>query len=292
MHWKVTQMDQDTEVQTSQETDTAAAEAAFAASANDQPVEAAPVAEVVETPAPEAPAEEAAPQAPSPVTLTAEELAELRASSSKVAEFQTELRKAHGRIGALNDLLHQTMKAKEEAGKPAALTPMELKRTREEFPELAEFIESDMAGFLAANSGANPEAVAAMVEQSLAKQREEADKADIAQRQEELEEEHPDAREVFAKPEFASWFQALPEAERNAMQRTKSVAVLSRKLTAFKAWNAEQAAKAEASANAKQQSKKRLEAAITPTGVGGRQGSNVLSDREAAEKAFADASKF
>ncbi len=265
---------------------------AFADAFTDEPVkEVAPeVKEEVaaEPAAPEAKPEEAAPTAP--IQLTAEEVAELRASSSKVSEFQADLRKAHGRIGALNDQLHQALKAKESEGKPATLTPMELKRTREEFPELAEFIESDMAGFLAANSGANPEVIAGMVEKALEKQREDALRADIAQRQEELEEEHPDARQVFATPEFANWFKALPEAEQATMQRTKSVSVLSRKLTAFKAWNAEQVSQAEKQAKAKQQSEKRLNAAITPTGVG-RQGQHVLSDREQALKAFADNAK-
>lgn len=284
------------EVET-QETHDAAAEAAFAESINGpteptqvaaEPVAAEPVAEV--TPA-EAPAQEAAPEAPSPVTLTAEEYAELRAMAPKVNEFQTELRKAHGRIGALNDLLQQTMKAKEAAGKPATLTAMELKRTREEFPELAEHIGADIGEWLSSQSGGqDPEAVKALVAQELARQQEERDREALIARQEALEEEHPDAREVINSEAFVGWVNALPEKERHVLQTTNSEFVVARKLTAFKAWHAEQQKQAEESAKAKEQSKKRLESAITPTG-GGRQGQHVLSDREAAEKAFADAIK-
>ena len=297
---------QETQVTTQVDTNQAEAAAAFTAAVNGTPIEPVqateekPAAEEVkeEKPEPEAsaPVQEAAPTAPSPVSLTAEELADLRATSQRATEFQTELRKANGRIGALNDQLQQLLKEKKDAGKPATLTPMELKRTREEYPELAGHISSDIAEWLSSQLavGQDPEAVSALVKQELAKQRAEIAKETVAERQQALEEEHPDARQVINSPDFADWVATLSEKERTTVQTTNSEFVLARKLTAFKAWHTERLTRVQASADAataaKDQSKKRLEAAVTPQGAG-RQSQHVLSEREAAEKAFADAIK-
>lgn len=281
-------METETEIQTP-EAERAAAEAAFTASTNDQPVEdikTEPVkAEPVETlPPPEVKAEEAAPPAPSPVTLTAEEYAELRAMPQKVNEFQSELRKAHGRIGALNDQLLQTMKAKEAEGKPAVLTAPELTRLKGQFPELGEMLGPDLAEWFASQtSKQDPTAVQALVEQEIAKAREAMDKRNLEERMEALEEEHPDAPQVIRSPEFAAWRLTLTADQQASLDRATSPYVVAKKLTAFKEWR-------DTEAKAKQQSKKRLEAAVTPTGTS-RSGQHVLSDREEAEKAFAEAIK-
>lgn len=262
-------------------------EAAFAASFNDQPLE-APVVEAKEEPK-EEPKEEvkedAAPIAPSPVALTVEELAELRATASKVNEFQADLRKAYGRIGALNDQLKQTMKAKEAEGKPATLTQMELKKTREEFPELAESISADLKDYFATQSGSNPEAVKAVLEAELAKQRAELARDAIAERQEVLAEDHPDAREIINSDVFRNWVDALPAREREVLQNTNSPYILSKKLTAFKGWHDAETAKFNQKAQAEVKKQERLDAAITPKGAG-RSSQPTLSEREAMEKGF------
>ena len=260
-------------------------EAAFAASFNDQPLET--VEEVKEEPKEEPKeevVEEAAPVVPSPVTLTAEELAELRATASKVHEFQADLRKAHGRIGALNDQLQQTMKAKEAQGQPATLTPMELKKTREEFPELAESISADLKDYFATQRGGIPEEQAAkIIEARLAQQREELEKEAIAERQEVLHEDHPDAKEIINSNVFRTWVNGLPERERTVIQNTNSPYVLSKKLTAFKNWHDAESAKANEKAQAEKKKQERLDAAITPKGAG-RSSQPTLSEREEMER--------
>lgn len=258
-------------------------EAAFSASFHDTPLETvAPSEAKIEPKAIEV--KEAAPTAPSPVALTIEELTQLRATASKVNEFQADLRKAYGRIGALNDQLQQTMRQKEEQGKPATLTPMELKKTREEFPELAEIIGSDLQAYFAANGQQGSAAdVDAKVEKKLSAQREALDKQAIEERQEELETDHPDARQVFASDTFYQWMKSLPESEQATIARTKSPHVLSRKLTVFKSWRDEQSSKSSAATATKEKKQERLEAAITPKGAG-RSSQTTLSEREEMEK--------
>lgn len=265
-------------------------EAAFASTISGEPLEtkAPAVEEVKEEAKPEAVTEEAAPTAPSPIVLTAEEVAEFKSATSKVNEFQAELRKAHGRIGALNDQLHQALKAKEAEGKPAVLTPMELKRTKEQFPELYEFIGPDIEEAMASLRGQNPEAIKTLVSDAIAAERQTLKEELIQERKDAVAEEHPDAKELIESPDFSVWAASLPEAELKVLQTTNSPNVLIKKLTAFKGWKEAKDAAARRESETKQASKERLAAAVTPKGVG-RAGQNVLSDREAAEKAFAEA---
>lgn len=265
-------------------------EAAFAASFNDQPIESVAVSEVKEEPKAEVKEEpkaevvqEAAPTAPTHVVLTPAEIAELRATASKVHEFEDALRKTQGRMGALNDQLKQTMKAKEADGKPATLTAMELKKTREEFPELAESIRADLQEYFANQQGGNPEDTEARIEARLAKQREELAKEAIAERQEILMEDHPDAKEIINSQVFLSWVNELPAREREVLQNTNSPYILSKKLTAFKSWHDAESAKANQEAQAKAKKQERLDAAITPKGAG-RSSQPTLSEREEMEK--------
>lgn len=222
--------------------------------------------------------EEAAPSVP---TLTPEEIAAFRESASKVTEFQGELRKVHGRIGALNDQLHQKLEAKKAEGEPAVLTAPEMKRMKEQFPELAGEMGADIAEAMASMRSLTPEAI-----QKISDERYEARRQD--ERMAEVLEEHPDFIEVINTADFARWTGTLTESEKARVNTSKAPAFVSKTISTFKAWHAGEAEKQRLSDESKQKSQARLKAAIPPTGSH-RPNQQTLSAREAEERAFADA---
>lgn len=234
-----------------------------------------------EEPKEEVKEEEAAPPAPSPVpALTSEEIADLRAAASRVSELDSNLRKANGRIGALNDLLQQQQAKKEAEGKPAALTSVEMKRLRDEYPELADAISTDISEMLAnlkqAETQQDPDAITSIVKAEVAKERE-------LLRQEALAHRHPDWQDLrdTPTPEYQAWMASLPNDERTKYMESESPYYVADQLDKFKAWR-------DKAAQAKLKSKERIEDAVAPTG-GRASRSSTISEEEAMRQAFAKA---
>ncbi|MGH8430423.1 MAG: hypothetical protein ACREUF_08475 [Solimonas sp.] len=274
--------------QESTTTDQAAEAAAFEASFEGSPAEAkaekpekteapaepapadAPKAEVKEAPQDAMPAadQEAAPAAPSP--------------KAEDPELRAEMRKLHGRIGALNDQLQQALKAKETEGKPAVLSTGELKRLKGEYPELAELLEGDLAEVVAGQKAPDPKAIDDLVSQRVAAELD-------AFRRQAVDDRHETWKTDLwvGQPgetrtaEYAAWLKTMTEDEARAFENSQNPTFVNRKLDQFYDWK-NKAAKAETE---KQQ---RLKAALTPQG-GARAGQQTMSDEEAERKAFEDA---
>ncbi len=225
--------------------------------------------------APEQPEQQPEVAAEVQTALTAEEIKALRATAAEVAEMKAQVRSANGRIGALNDLLHKANEAKKAEGKPAALSNVEMRRIKEAYPELADDLSADINEALASlkSQHQDPDEVARLVKERVAE-------ASHELRKEALAERHPDWEDVKRSESFWKWMDALPEADRTAIQTSASPMFIASKLDTFKAWR-------DKGAKTKQQSQERLESAITPTGSAGT-GKSTLSDIEAEMKAFAE----
>ncbi len=198
-------------------------------------------------------------------------------------EMKAEMRKLHGRIGALNDQLQQALKSKEAEGKPAVLSTVQLKRMREEFPEMAEMLEGDIAESMKVIGGnVDPKQVEDMVSQRV-------EKEIFTLRQEAITERHENWKQDCwvdkpggePTPDYQEWLKTMTDDEVSTLQSSMSPAFVNRKLDQFYEWKSKKT-KTEAE---KQQ---RLKAALTPQGVA-RAGSQTTSDEEAERKAFEDA---
>lgn len=251
-------------------------EAGFSDEAVKEPVKAPEPVEPAKEPeaAKEPEKEEAAPQAPSP--LSADEIAAIRAAAAELPTLKSQLRDANGRIGALNDLLRQTREQKREEGKPETLTAVEMKRIKEHYPELSEHLSADLAEALANIKQApttSPDEITALVSKQVAE-------AGDADRKQMLRDEHPDYEEIKKGKDLWEWIATLPPQEAQAFQYSANPLFVAKKLNTFKAWLADKS-------KAKQKSQERLEAAITPQGVP-RPGKSTMSDDEAMLKGFAE----
>jgi hypothetical protein len=221
----------------------------------------------------EAKKEEAAPPAPIP-ELTAEDIASFRSAAQELPALKTQLRDAHGRIGALNDLLKQTREQKKEEGKAPVLTAVELKRVKEAYPELSEVLTADIGEALAALKPAtSPEDIATLVKERVAE-------ASHEERKQMLADEHPDWEDIKKGEELWKWIATLPKEDATKFQNSANPAYVAKQLHTFKAWR-------DGQSKAKEKSQERLEAAITPQGVP-RSGKSTVSDEDAMRTAFED----
>jgi hypothetical protein len=232
-------------------------------------------APIPEAPKPtEAPVEApAATTAPTPAPQPAAEEPELRAL----------VRNLHGHVGALKDEIAQLKKTKEEAGKPATLTPVELKRMKAEFPEMSQFLQEDMAEVLAniAPKGIDPKEIETLVSSQV-------ERAKAQLREESVNDAHPNWKKDcwVDRPggtrtaEYLAWLKTMPEADATAFENSLSPAFVNRKFSEFYDWK-NKAAKAETD------KQNRLKAAVTPQGVP-RAGQSTVSDAEAEAKGFAE----
>lgn len=218
----------------------------------------------------EPPAEEAAPPAPSPKV--------------EDPDVKAELRKLHGRIGALNDQLQHALKAKETDGKPAVFTPKELVRLKAEFPEMAELLGADIADAMAGVSATatDPKEVARLVAQSVAQEvakvREDFVNAEHENWKTDLWTGEPGRSD--RTPAYEAWRKTMTPEQANAIEASDSPAFVSRKLSEFYAWK-DKASKAET------EKQNRLKSAVTPQGTA-RAGPQTISDDEALSKGFAE----
>jgi hypothetical protein len=250
--------------------DQAAEAAAFDASFNDSPIP---------TPAPT----EAPKPADAPVATPAPTPAPTEAPRAEEPELRALVRNLHGHVGALKEELAQLKKVKDETGKPATLTPVELKRMKAEFPEMSQFLQEDMAEVLAnlAPKATDPKEIDAIVERRV-------QAVEARLREENVNDRHPTWKTDcwVDKPggqrtaEYQAWLKTMPDAEAQAFESSQSPSFVNRKFDQFYDWK-NKAAKAET------EKQNRLKAAVTPQGVP-RAGQSTMSDEEAMRKAFED----
>lgn len=205
-------------------------------------------------------------------------------------ELRAEIRKLHGQFGALNDLVRKTMQTREAEGKPATLSAVELKRMKAEYPDMAAFLEEDLAHVM---SGLKPQQqdpteidnrVSERVTQLLAAERANL-RAEL--RTDAVTDRHESWKTDLwvggelgktRTPEYVAWLKTMPEAEAAQFESSDSPAYVSRKLDQFYDWK-NKAAQAEAT------KKNRLAAAVTPTS-GARASPQTMSDADAELKGF------
>lgn len=245
---------------------------------------AAPVA--VEAPAPEKKdeppvedkpkEEEAAPPAPSPAPTAA-----------PTVDFAAELRKVHGKIGDLKSQLTEALKTKEAEGKPAALTAVELKRMKADYPEMSSLLQEDIAEVLASLA---PKAIDPKVIDDLvaARVKDAVKAARIDDGISAVTDVHPnwladvwtDGKQgTTMTPECVAWLKSMPQAEADAFLSADRASLVIKKVAQFYDWKTKES-------TAKAEKENRLKAALTPTGAKPRAGQATLSDEEAMKKGF------
>ena len=246
-----------------QAAETAAFESSFEGTDAATPtVEPAPEA----TPVPEQPPE-AAPTAPTP----------------KADDFdaRAELRKMHGRMGALNDQLQQALRAKEAEVKTAAAQPVKLTRLKAEFGELAELLEDDISEVVKGlgHQKVDPREIDNLVSKRVADEVFNMRRESITDTHENWETDcWADQPGGTRTPEYQAWINTMSAPEASAFENSQNPAFVNRKLNQFYDWK-NKLAKTETE---KQQ---RLKAAVTPQGTA-RAGSQTMSDDEALRKGF------
>lgn len=260
--------------------DTKAAEAAFEASFNDDPLAVAEQPKEVQAeaakaeeskPASEAAKEEEAAPAPAPAP----------SPTPAPIDYGVELRKLHGRIGDLNSQLQQALKTKEAEGKPAALTSLELKRMKAEYPDMAGYLQEDLAETLAGlkQAAPDPKVIDTIVSDRVERQMSELRDAAVTDVHENWK------ADLFADgkrtPEYDAWLKTMPPDEAEKLEHSNNPYYVIKKLNQFYDWRSKEA-------KAKTEKQERLQAAITPKGVP-RAGQSTLSDEEAMRKGFNEA---
>ena len=228
-----------------------AAESAFAAGFTGHEAEAAQ---------PEPPKEDE--PAPQTVTLTAEELADLKAKAAEIDKLKERESRIYGTLGSLKQSIDQLRNQPRPSATAVQLTKEKFAKLSTMFPEMAELLAEDLNGVLA-GAGASP-VDAAQFEQTIdAKLNERLQQSQqVMQQQFEakvLTVMHPDWRQTVASQEFEKWKQSLPEETRTQLEGSWDAEFIGSKLTEFKDWKS----KAVQGQQAKQ---RRLEAAITPKG--------------------------
>lgn len=252
-------------LQTNQEVqdESAAFEASFNGEPKEEPKKEAPKAEpeVVE------PVESKVEAAPAPIP--------------QEDDTKAEIRKLHGKIGALNDIIQQNLKASKVEGKPAAAMVLDMKRTMEQYPEIGPLLQEDLMDFVRAMPGqqVDPKQIETLVTERLAKEV-------AALRADTVTGVHPDWETDLwnngeRTPAYQAWIKTMPETDAQKFESSTNPTYVSGKLTQFYEWKA----KAEKAAIDKQS---RLQAAVTPQGSA-KATAQILSDSEAQQKAFEDA---
>lgn len=219
-----------------------------------------------------------------PAAPTPEEIAALRTKAAEADTAKAELRKANGRIGSLSSDLEKLKQAKEAEGKPAALTPLELKGMKEQYPELADVLGADLAATIAglAPGKVDQEALSASV-QAEAKKLVDAQMATL--RQQTVAEKHPEwITDLWGDgkartPDYEAWLKTMPADEATKLENSENPYYVRGQLDKFYEWR-------DKAAKAKQESDQRLANAVQPQGVPRAAGQPSMSDREALRSGF------
>jgi hypothetical protein len=265
--------------------DQAAQEAAFSAGFTGEPISTpAPTPEPTREPTPAPTPEPVKNETEDDKEQEAAQPAPTPAPTPAPFDAQAEIRRLQGQYGALHDLLKQSLKTKEAEGKPATLTPVELKRMKEQFPEMNEYIQADIAEVLAgmAPKAPDPKELDTLVSQRVQREMASIREAAVTDRHENWKTDlWVDGKLGESRtPDYAAWLKTMSEAEASAFENSANPYDVAKKLDAFYEWKNK--------ANQKQTEKQdRLKKAVTPQGVP-RAGQSTLSEEELMEKGFSE----
>lgn len=227
-------------------------------------------------------------QADAPVTDAVEEAqnalaglsdTQMKDLLSRVPEIernvQSQLQKITGKMGEFNRTI-QELRQMQASGRPADQSAARqiasdmLTRTRSVFPEMADAIAEDLNKIFAAPvqqkddatkqpQGLTQEQVAQFTQARI------SEATGQMQRQYELKLltlQHPDWQKVASTPDFRLWADTLPAEDKDKLFGSEDAVYVSEKLGAYKAFRKQQTDK---SATRTEQSRRRLEQAVTPT---------------------------
>jgi hypothetical protein len=206
--------------------------------------------------------------------ITQEQLDSLLKSAAQVDEIRStstsQIDKAFGKIGGIERLMQQ-LQSSTPAGQAVEVSLEDFAEMTAEYPELADLQMKGLNRVLAKVRGTGPAIDATQIEQ-LVQQRLAPALQDVDTRVEQqvgailLTEKHENWREIVGKQDdktnaFRIWMETQPEAYRTQINQTNQASVIARAISTF------QAAQAKKPAIDKRSS--RIEAAVTPKGVGG-----------------------
>jgi hypothetical protein len=252
------------------------------AESNDDEFNAGFESEMIPTATPEpqaqnpAPAADAEPvvAAPKFAQITEEQLESLLKSAAQIDEIKatsnSKLDKAFGKIGSIERLM-QELQSSTPAGQAVEVSPEDFSELSEEYPELANLQMKGLNRVLAKVRGTGPTIdqaqIETLVQQRLAPALENVNTT--VERQVGailLAEKHENWREIVGKQDdktnaFRVWLELQPEAYRNQINQTNQAGVIAKAIDTFKAVQAKKPAIDKRTG--------RIEAAVTPKGVGG-----------------------
>jgi hypothetical protein len=223
-------------------------EAAFAAGFTGEEPEAAQ---------PEPPKEEEPPE-PQTVSLTAEELADLKAKAAEIDKLKEREQRIYGTLGSLKQSIDQLRNQPRPSATAVQLTKEKFAKLSTMFPEMAELLAEDLNGVL---TGAGSQPVdTAQFEQTFDTKLNEK----LQQQQQQFEAKvlsvmHPDWKPVVPSDEFQKWKQSLPQETQAELDTSWDAEFIGSKLSEFKDWKSK-------AVQGQAQKRSRLEAAITPKG--------------------------
>lgn len=241
------------EQQENTQEDDAAFDAGFAEARGEElPTQPEPEKRAEESTAPveaEQPAQEPVVEEPLYAGMTESQLKAALAKVGEVDEVKQQVRQAFGKLGELNQKLMAAQTA------TAKLSPGQLKRMTEEFPEIAKILEEDLSSLsIGGQQTFDPSPLQSEFKTQL-------EKIKAEQEVKLLTMAHRDWREATSSDDFKVWAQTLPQDERQKLNDSWDALYLSDKITEFKSW------KEKAQTSTQQQKQNRLAAAVTPTGV-------------------------
>jgi hypothetical protein len=236
------------------------------------------------TPAPETPA------APEYVQITKEELQGLKAGAAAVEELRATLAsqndKTFGKIGGLERLVKE-LQSTTPAGEAVELSEEDMAEFAQEYPELANMqraVLNKALGKIRLRGTGTAEGIAPEKLDELVTQRLQPALQEVNTQVERLVEsrllakDHPDWREVVdagnpeSKNAYRTWLATQPAAYQSQVNTSTDSGVIGESITKFKA-----SVKTQAAINQRQS---RIDAAVTPRGVGGNSASTPSDDDE------------
>lgn len=182
-------------------------------------------------------------------TLTAEEVAVLRAKAAEVDRLRETTSKLSGSLGAMRQAIDNLK------NQPKGVSSSALRKLADYFPELADTFNEEAKG-AEKQSGAPAVDVDAVVEEKLTARLQEQKQAVEAKL---LSVMHPDWKAVVPSDEFGKWKASLDEQTRQSLDESWDAEFIGQKISEFKDWKKQTAASV-------QTKQRRLEAAITPRG--------------------------
>lgn len=270
------------ESQVVEQGDNASFEAGFAEARGEElPTKAETTAEelvVVEPETAEEPAEEPTPEQVRIAGMTEDELKTLLSKVSSIDDLSSQVRKAFGKYGELNQAI-QSLQQRQGGG--MKLTAGQLTRLSGEYPELAELLASDLNEALASSGGSAPQVdFSAEIGKAIAPVKQDFEKRLVKR-------DHPDCDQIFMSNDFHLWMDsALSPEDKQQLKSSWDADLISAKLTDFKAWKKAADEQTEAQKEGqKEQKQKRLESAVAPTGSK-QTGPNIQSEDDAFAEGF------